>query len=181
MARAAAAVAVDRLVSSREQLRLALLDAGPPAQGGAWCASPASAADAGPRLPAWLDRLASLPVAKLLVEALGAWWSRHPLRLAAQLATDAAQVLVQPLAQRHPIGLVLGSALAGSLLAWSRPWRWACRPALTPALLAGLLPQLISQMVRQAPLGTWTTLLSLPTRGPARDDGHEAGRGRQSQ
>jgi hypothetical protein len=48
--------------------------------------------------------------------------------------------VLQPVAQTHPYGLVLGSAVAGAVLVRLRPWRWW--PA--SALLAGLLPQVVS-------------------------------------
>jgi hypothetical protein len=182
-AASASATAMARLMLSREQLRQVLR---PPARGGrdrggraeapgprgARSSDPSDAkptanaqarsADrtASPLLAAWLDQLADIPAARIMVAALQVWWDRHPLRLGTRLAADATDALLQPVAQRHPVGLVLGAGLAGAALAWSRPWRWALKPALTPALLAGLLPQLLSQAMRQLPAGTWTRLLA---------------------
>lgn len=68
------------------------------------------------------------------------WWRQHPLRLRVEMATEAAELVLQPVAQTHPYGLVLGSAVAGAVLVRLRPWRWW--PA--SALLAGLLPQVVS-------------------------------------
>jgi hypothetical protein len=60
------------------------------------------------------------------------------------LAAQAATVLVQPIARRHPYALVLGAAVAGGLLMLARPWRWIS----TPALLAGLLPQIMAEAMK---------------------------------
>jgi hypothetical protein len=70
--------------------------------------------------------------------------SRERLRKALYRApaplTEAVKTLLLPLAQRHPLGLVLGGVALGALLGWSRPWRWLA----TPALVVGLLPQLLA-------------------------------------
>ncbi len=83
-----------------------------------------------------------------------------PLHLAGKLATDAVKSAVSPLAQRNPLGLVLGAALTGGLLAWSRPWRWI----VTPGLLATLLPQLLSRALGNTPPLPWMKLLTTLTR-----------------
>jgi hypothetical protein len=54
---------------------------------------------------------------------------------AVSAVTDAAR----DLAKRHPLGLVAGGFLVGTLIGWSRPWRWN----VTPALLARLFSQLL--------------------------------------
>lgn len=126
----------ERLVLTRERLRLALHGAG----------SDKPAADA-PGVP-WLKSLAAIPGADAVVATAARWWAQHRLNVASKAVSDATQAVVQPLAQRHPLGLVLGALLLGSLLAWSRPWRWF----LTPALFAGLLPRLLSTLLeRQRP------------------------------
>ena len=159
--------AVDRLALSREHLRQALLTATgsaaarPRATSSTAHMASATADGAGsPLAAAWLDRLAESPAARVVVEALRVWWCRHPLRLGLRLAAGAVDAVVQPVARKHPLGLVLGAALAGALLAWTRPWRWAPRAALAPALLAGLLPQLLSQALAQVPPGAWAAMLS---------------------
>jgi len=116
----------ERLAVSREHLRLALQ-------------APGSAGphDTGAGLLAGLQ---SLPGAKPLVEALGLWWDRHPLRATGLLVAEAAKAAIVPLAQRHPLLLVTGALAVGALLAWTRPWRWGFKSAL----FAGLLPQLLA-------------------------------------
>lgn len=79
--------------------------------------------------------------------AIHEWWAHHPLRLVSDVTIDAARAVVQPVAQRHPVVLVVGAAAVGALLVWSQPWRWL----LTPALLAGLLPKVISHALNSTP------------------------------
>jgi hypothetical protein len=129
----------ERLARSREQLRLSLQ------------AAPALVADidgtgAASTAPTWLDALKSNPGTRVVIDVVSHWWAKHPLRLAAIVATTAATAAIKPIAQRHPLGLVAGAAVLGILIAWCRPWRWS-----RPALLAGLLPQLLLAAVRAAP------------------------------
>ena len=107
----------------------------------------------GPR-NGWLERLKSIPVIGAMVEAFSNRWSRQPLRFAVIAAGDAAKAVVQPVAQRNPWGLVLGSFVAGGLFAWSRPWRWI----LKPALFLGLVPQVVARVITHAPSGLWLAL-----------------------
>lgn len=134
--------AAARLDQSRERLRRALLGE-PGAAGGANGTSVPSAT------PAWLASLKAMPGVGLLVAAAEAWWSRHPLHLAGTIAVTAADAVLKPVAQRHPLRLVLGAAALGGLLAWSRPWRWV----VVPALFAGLVPQLLSAALRAPQTG----------------------------
>ena len=82
-----------------------------------------------------------------------------PLHLAGRMAIDALNHAVQPVAQRNPLGLVLGAAVAGGVLTWSRPWRWI----LTPALLATLLLPLLSRAFGTSPPLPWMKLLTALT------------------
>lgn len=84
----------------------------------------------------------------------------NPLHLAGRMATDALNHAVHPVAQRNPLGLVLGAAVAGAVVAWSRPWRWI----LTPALVATLLPPLLSRTLGTSPPLPWMKLLTALTR-----------------
>ncbi len=79
-----------------------------------------------------------------------------PLQLAGHMAADAVHSAVQPIAQRNPIGLVLGAAVAGGLLAWGRPWRWV----FTPTVIATVLPQLVSRAMGGMPPLSWMNLLA---------------------
>lgn len=139
----------ERLTLSRERLRLAMRDIAVPA------GKPASAHTSGTGM-AWLDSLKSIPAAGIVIEAVRSWWAAHPWRVASLLAGETVKTVVQPLAQRHPLGLVVGALLLGGALAWARPWRLL----FTSSLLAGLLPQLLSKTVAQIPTQSWMAVLT---------------------
>ena len=156
--------ATDRLTLSRERLRSAML---------ARSTSTGAASNriAGAASSAWLASLKSIPGAGILIEALDSWWTQHPLRLASMVAADAVKAGIQPLAQRHPLSLMLAALLLGGALARSRPWRWL----LKPALFAGLMPQLLSKAIAQLPAPSWVAALTaltqaqrIPRETPAR-------------
>ena len=138
--------ALARLEASRARLRDAMRPAAP-------APSTERAEAAG---GSWLQRLRGLPVIGLVADALAGWWSQNPLRPVALVAAEASNAVARPLAQRHPIALVLAAGTVGAALAWARPWRWALRSAL----FAGLVPQLASRVVANLPIESWLTLLS---------------------
>jgi hypothetical protein len=147
----------ERLTLSRERLRLALRDIS---------ASPGSASSArasGVGL-AWLDSLKSIPAASIVIEAVRSWWAQHPWRVSSVLASEVVKTVVQPMAQRHPLGLVVGALLLGGVLAWARPWRFI----LTSSVFAGLLSQLLSKAVAQIPTQSWMAVLTELLKQPAR-------------
>ncbi len=129
--------ACERLVRSRERLRVALQQGS--AAGGA--SRPGPGADAGQGPSAWLQSLAALPGAAIVIDAVRDWWAKHPLHLAGEMGAEAARSVLRPVALRHPLALVLGALLLGGVLAWTRPWRWI----LKPAWFAGLWPELFFQ------------------------------------
>lgn len=146
----------EQLSLSRARLRLALHDT---------AATPGHTPGqrAGGSAAPWQENLKAIPGVGIALDALLAWWAGHPLRLVTLLAVDATKTAVRPIAQRHPVGLVLGSFLVGGLLAWSRPWRLI----LTPALLAGLLPQLLSKAATRLPARSWIEVLAALTQAPS--------------
>jgi hypothetical protein len=128
----------ERLAVSREHLRVALgREQGSARSDGA---ERSANAQPNPERAADFEPLRSLPGAGLVIEAIGLWWDRHPLRATGLLAAEAAKAVIAPLAQRHPLLLVAGALVAGGLLVRIRPWRWGFRSAL----FAGLLPQLLA-------------------------------------
>jgi hypothetical protein len=92
--------------------------------------------------------LSRVPLSKMAVGGVQRWWQHHPWRSTIEFGLDAADEVVRPLAQRHPVLLVGGALVGGALLARFRPWR-----ALSgSALLAGLLPAF-----RWSSLFSWIT------------------------
>jgi hypothetical protein len=149
----------ERLVLSRERLRHALREI---------IASPQVPKDAHPGslLSAWFNSLKSTPGASGLIEAVRVWWAQHPLRVVGALAADVAKTMLQPIAQRNPLGLMLGAFVVGALLAWSRPWRHI----LTPALLVGLLPQVLSKAAANMSAQSWIAMLTTLAQSQRRPD-----------
>ncbi len=142
------AAALERVERSRERLRRAML---PPS------AAPRAAPGSS------VQRLREWPLVAELLDALAAWWWQHPLRPISQRAGEASNALARPLAQRHPLLLVLVAGLVGAGLAWSRPWRWI----FGSALFAGLVPQFAARVVARLPLESWLTMLGAQLARPA--------------
>lgn len=58
------------------------------------------------------------------------------------------QTLLQPLAMRKPLQLVLSAFALGMVVVWGRPWRWVERGDwMRKLLLRGALSQIISKLL----------------------------------
>jgi len=140
--------ACERLAQSRERLRQAMHQVTPP-QGEAsqrCCDRSASVSQASPK---------ATPGSNLLWQVLQAWCLGQPLQEALARGSEAAKQVLQPVAQRHPYGLVLGAAAAGGLFVLLRPWRWCSAQSLpTSNLLGQLLSLVIERWPTQVPMQT---------------------------
>jgi hypothetical protein len=122
--------AVERLLASRNRLRLALQERGGDA--------------GGPTTWAGLAGMASLPGAAMVLDALRGWWRRHPLHAAGSMAIEVGRPLLRSAADRHPWLLMGAAVLTGVLLVRWKPWKVA------GGVLAALAPQLLTALLAQA-------------------------------
>lgn len=66
-----------------------------------------------------------------------------------KMVSDVVHAVINPVAQRNPVGLVAGAFLLGGLLVWARPWRVSIGPALLALNMLKRLGPLLKQ--KQAP------------------------------
>ena len=140
--------ALTRLQQSRAGIQRALTETAPSAQ-------PSTSAGAPPLLADVLTKLRSVPAANLLLDAIASWWSQQPAGILLQLGTTATRTLIKPVAQRHPVALVVCALAFGGLIIWTRPWRWLLRPTA----ISRWLPRFATGVAAQIPLSVWLSLL----------------------
>jgi len=139
---------VERLAQSRERLRQYMLRG----DGRHEARRRTAAARAEGSLASRLDRLRAMPVVGVIIDAISAWWSNHPLRPAATLAEGVVRDAVAPLTRKHPIVVLAAAFFAGAAVVWFKPWRFFGKSAL----FAGLFSQIVSRAVTQVP---WESVL----------------------
>lgn len=149
-----AAGGVHRLAASRERLRLAMRPVGADDSADRARAAAASGSGASPQepVPSWLNRLREVPGLALLVDGIVQRWQGHPLRLAAQVAGGLADGWIKPVAQAHPVRLILGALAVGAALAWVRPWRLLPRPARWSMLAFPLVSRAVALLPMESVL-----------------------------
>lgn len=103
-----------------------------------------------------IDKLRAMPGLGVVIDAVEAWWSNHPLRPVVTVADEVIRETAAPLASRHPFLLVTGAFVTGVVLVRYKPWRLLGRTAL----FAGLFSQLTTHLVTQMP---WESVLDAIT------------------
>lgn len=153
-----------RLQQSRERIRL-------------WLTPPDDEPDEGEssghalpeQLQAWMRDLREHPILSSTLDALQGWWESHPWRPATHLAGGLVREVLQPVANKHPLGLVLVAAAIGGSLVWFRPGRGLVKALL----LKGVVSQSVLGLAKQPFVGalannliTWMHQLSTPRPRP---------------
>lgn len=152
----------ERLARSRDEIRELMKEISAPHQRRRPVAGAAQGAGAaGPSMvDSLLDKAQSLPGVSVLLEAARGWWAHHPWRVVTLVAADAGRAAITPVAQRHPVALVLGAALFGAMAFRWGPWRWLVKPAV----LAGFLPRLLTRAAGRVPIESWLSGLAVFSR-----------------
>ena len=132
-----------RLEASRARVRSALME----------IAHPPKRPNAG-----WFNKLTGMvediPGVSLAIDTAKSWLHEH--RDTAQAAGQATQVLVTPIAQRHPESLLGAAAVVGALVVLLRPWRLLLRRSV----LFGAASLMASQAMRSRSAGQWLHMLT---------------------
>ncbi len=154
-----------RLQQSRERIRLWLT----PEDDEAGADGDSSVHALPEQLKAWLHELREHPLLSSTFNAAQGWWESHPWRPATHLAGGLVREALQPLASKHPLGLVLVAAMIGGSLVWFRPGRGLIKSLL----LKGVVSQSVLGLAKQPFVGTlansvisWFHQLSNPRQRP---------------
>lgn len=137
----------ERLEASRARLRQALAPPAPPPRRVASPGSPGV-------WSSWADKLRANPSTAHLMDALHKWWARHPMRPVAESIGSASDRAIRPVAQQHPVVVVLSAAAVGALIGKLKPWRLLFRSAI----LAGVAPKLAARFLFKLPAQSWMNL-----------------------
>jgi hypothetical protein len=91
-----------------------------------------------------LDLLkAGMPNAGPLIDTLGQGWAHYAQQNQDMPVATLVENFLSPIAKRHPLALIAGAVMFGSVFAWSRPWRWVFKPSSMglwgPALMSNVM------------------------------------------
>ena len=145
--------AAQRLAESRERLRQYMMRG----DGRHEARRRTAAAQAEGTRASTIDRLRSLPVVGVVIDAVSAWWTNHPLHSAASVAQTVAEDAVAPLTRRHPVAVLVGAFFVGGAIAWFKPWRLLGKSALFGGLVSQVASHALTQMPWESVLGAFTT------------------------
>lgn len=145
--------AAQRLAESRESLRLYMTQG----DGRHEARRRTAAARAGGTSPSRMDRLRAMPVVGVVIDAVAAWWSNHPLRPAAMLSEGVVRDAVAPLTRKHPITVLASAFIVGGAIIWLKPWRFLGKSALFAGLFSQIVSRAITQMPWESMLGAFTS------------------------
>lgn len=142
-----------RLAESRERLRQYMLRG----DGRHDARRRNAAAQAAGLNPSRLDKLRAMPVVGVVIDALWAWWSNHPLQPAASLAEGLAHETIVPFTRRHPLGVLVGAFCVGGAIAWFKPWRYLRKEAIFAGLVSQVASITLTSMPWESVLGALTS------------------------
>lgn len=145
--------AAQRLAESRERLRQYMLRG----NGRHEARRRTAAAQAEGSRASAIDRLRALPVVGVVIDAVSAWWSNHPLHPAATVVENVARDTVAPFTRRHPIPVLISAFFVGGAIVWFKPWRLAAKSALFGGLISQVASHAITQMPWESLLGAFTS------------------------
>lgn len=154
--------AAQRLAESRERMRLYMLRG----EGRHEARRRRDMAHAKGEPSRLIDKLRAMPGVGVLIDAIEAWWSNHPLRPMVTAAEDVVRETAAPLARRHPILLVTGAFAAGVVLVRYKPWRLLGKTAL----FAGFFSQITTHLITQMP---WESVVDAITAFARKEPRHD--------
>lgn len=104
------------------------------------------------------DRLRAMPGVGLVIDAVAAWWSNHPLHPMVRVADSLVRETAVPLARKHPFLLIAAAFAGGIALVRFKPWRRLRKSMIFAGLFSQITTHLITQMPWEAVLDAVTSL-----------------------
>ncbi|MCA0174744.1 MAG: hypothetical protein LCH73_00390 [Proteobacteria bacterium] len=159
-----------RLAASRSQLQIAMTPVPHRSFASVSAAQGANGLDPTAWLAALREYLSQWPLVRTALDALGGYWSAHPLRASSEATLAEVEQAVAPVVRRHPVTAVAVAAGAGALLVALRPWRWLAGPLKAAPRKASrwALAQLTQPAVQTALVGLLASQLARGNRSATR-------------